>query len=219
MNNERSRSKLTISRIDYIVTGNPDQVGKMVERYGHKQPGSIKELSKTVRKVIRKEGQKAVVDLVRLHPDRDAILAAEARTVKDNGTTEILKPHLCSKCGNARSNTEDGYCGCNHSYDRLESNYDESLSKQDLSKLTVNELMSRYESLSKEAANNADNKPLADEVMRTWNEIRKRNETPNKSSAPFALTFCQATLIVVGIIQVINLILNITATAMRSRVA
>lgn len=188
------RSKLAQSRIDYIVFGNPGPVRNMIYDYGYEPPRSLPDLSGAVRELIRQEGKKAVIDLVKLHPDRDAILGAEKETTiaigegksEDNKEPVKKEPDTkpqeqsytgCAACA-ARGKSEDSYCGgCNHAYDESSSS---ASSIEDLSGLNAAELLARYEALSKQAAASPKNKQLATEATRIWNEIRQRNQNPPK---------------------------------------
>ena len=69
------RLKRGTSKIDYIVLGNPDGVARLLSDYGYEPPQSLRELQGAVREFIQQEGQKGISDLVKLHPDRSAILA------------------------------------------------------------------------------------------------------------------------------------------------
>jgi hypothetical protein len=199
------RSRLAQSRIDYIVFGNPKQVGKLVYDYGFVPPGSLEELSEAVHELIRAKGKKVVLDLVRLHPDREIIISL-TKNVKSGGEDyaaakeqkadaqvkeekkleetkvepeEKLKQKSgCATCGKNHQK-EDSYCGCTHSYDAYNS-FDSSAAKDNLSALEVSDLMVRYEVLSKQSLANPENKATADEATRVWNEIRMRNQSQKK---------------------------------------
>lgn len=213
------RSPLAQSRIDYIVFGNPRDVKRLVYDYGYEPPKSLPDLSEAVRQLIRQRGKKVVVDLVKLHPDREAFLAAfQETTVKpDDKITEgqetkeqkvkpekEVKPEakpgeqknldknesVCTSCGKP-GKVEDSYCGCSHSYDEPS----EGL-KVDITELDLDALMLRYEKISKQSSANPGDKEVAAEATRIWNEIRLRNEKKKTKQSIFSLTRREALVMI-----------------------
>lgn len=212
------RSRFAQSRIDYIVFGNPQQVGKLLYDYGFVPPKSLEQLSEAVHELIRSKGRSVVADLVKLHPDREVILGlAESATVPygdpkvkeqqeeplkpEDETNEENKPSApadktkqkpeCATCGKRHQN-EDSYCGCNHAYNSYD---DPGTSKDNLGNLELSELMVRYEVLSKQSLANPENKATADEATRIWNEIRERNQSQKKKEPLFSIGYKEAFII------------------------
>jgi hypothetical protein len=188
------RSKLAQSRIDYITFGNPVAVGKMLNDYGYEAPESLPELPGAVRELIRLEGKKAVADLVKLHPDRGAILETvnllpPATTVmtehkkpepenKKEATEGEKKNCRCESCAK-RNRQEDSFCGCQHSYNSYNAFTQDTFDK--ISAMETAELLRQYDVLRRKATANPSNKNLADETMLVWNEIRQRsNRAPGQ---------------------------------------
>ena len=84
------------NRIEYIALGNPSGAGSLVERYGYRAPEDPLELVKLLKLLVRKRGRTVIEDLLRIHPEKEA----------------ILKVHGYSSF--------DAPCGCNSSYDPAE---------------------------------------------------------------------------------------------------
>jgi hypothetical protein len=202
------RSKLAQSRIDYIVYGNPKQVSKLVYDYGYEPPKSLRDLSDAVHELINEKGKKVVLDLVKLHPDRDAILSSlkeeekqtnqpvstESKNSKEAEQENKVEPkqenqkvigRKCPTCGGENS-SYDSYCDCNHAYDDANEN---------LSNVSMADLRKRFVKLTEQSEANPQNKKVADEATRVWNEIRVRNQPPSEAPALFSFSYREGLLI------------------------
>lgn len=235
------RSRYAQSRIDYIVYGNPAPVRKLVSDFGYEVPEKLKDLREVVKDLIREEGKSAVVELVKLHPDREAILGIERKPEAEPQQQPVIpasvvsapvppeekteakkieqepletKKEKCSHCGKLSSTkTEDSYCGCNHSYNDGST----AISADDLTKLTATELMARYENLTKQSASDPENKSIAEEATRTWNQLRQRNQNAPaeaKASSDFTVNLKEA-FFIIGITMLGGLLIGVSVMVVR----
>lgn len=159
------RSRFTQKRIDYIVYGNPKAVRNLVEEFGYEAPKDIHNLVSASRQLIRKKGRKAVKELIKLHPDRSAILKIE-KTKEDS---------YCSACNSYSYNPEDNYCGvCGHSH------YDGSGEKatflEQLVGMDTSKLGKYYKDLLQKSNKTPLDQNLAEEVQLTFQELIKRKK-------------------------------------------
>ena len=164
-------SRWAQNRIDYIVYHNPKGVLKLIDELGYEAPRHPKELALATRELVREEGQKAVLALLALHPDRKAIMAiSQPKTEEDT---------FCAACSHYSFSPEDHFCqACGHNA------YDGRSPAEFLAQLTSMpqaELQSYYDNLIHKANLSPENTLLGEEVRMVWNELRLRKA---KSSAP-----------------------------------
>ena len=57
-----------------IATNSPDEANNICRKYGYYQIQSVGELAFTLQQVVRDEGEKALKEIMELHPDKDVIL-------------------------------------------------------------------------------------------------------------------------------------------------
>jgi len=159
------RSKFAQNRIDYIVYGNPKGVSRLIYDYGYEPPESPHDLVKAARILIKKRGRKAVKDIIKLHPDRKAILKVE-RGKQDN---------YCGACGSYSYQPQDNYCGvCGHSH--YDGEGDKSAFLEQLVDMGKGELEEYYQSILRKSNENPDDPNLAEEVQIVWEELRNRKD-------------------------------------------
>ena len=165
MKNTSKRSKFIQNRIDYIVYGNPKAVSRLIYDYGYEPPENPHDLVKAAKILIQKRGRKAVKELIKLHPDKKAILKVE-RGKEDN---------YCGACGSYSYQPSDNYCGvCGHSH--YDGEGDKSTFLDQLVDMGKVELEEYYQSVLRKSNNNPDDSNLAEEVQIVWNELRNRKE-------------------------------------------
>lgn len=171
------RSRFAQNRIDYIVYGNLDGARGMLFDQGYEPPKNPHKLVGAVKELIQKRGEKAVKDLIRLHPDKAAIQALD----------RVKEDSYCGACGSYSYNSYDNFCGvCGHSH------YDgqgEGSFYAELTKMTRPELEEYYQRVLSKSNANPDDENLAKEVEMVWDELRLRKEedtdtTPKEKDKP-----------------------------------
>ncbi len=169
MKSKNRRSKFAQNRIDYIVYANPKEVSKLVYDYGYEPPKSPHDLVKAAKILVKKNGRKAIKDLIKIHPDRKAILRVQ-RGKEDN---------FCGACASYSYQPEDNFCGvCGHSH--YDGNGNQKGFLDQLVNLSAQELEEYYEGVVRKSNDNPEDSNLAEEVQMVWNELRQRkNEDSN----------------------------------------
>ena len=173
MKQKTRRSRFAQRRIDYIVYGNPKAVRNLVEEFGYEAPRDIHDLVSASSELIRKKGRKVVKELIKLHPDRPAILKVE----------KIKEDSYCAACNSYSYNPESNYCGgCGHS-NYSGSGHKETFLEQLIDKSTK-ELEAYYERILQKSNKTPQDKDLAEEVQLTFHELtkRKKEETDDSKS-------------------------------------
>lgn len=165
MKNNSKRSKFIQNRIDYIVYGNPKAVSRLIYDYGYEPPESPHDLVKAAKILVQKRGRNAVKDLIKLHPDKKAILKVE-RGKEDS---------YCGACGSHSYQPSDNYCGvCGHSH--YDGEGDKATFLDQLVDMGKGELEEYYQSILRKSNSNPDDSNLAEEVQIVWNELRNRKD-------------------------------------------
>ena len=112
-----------MNRIDYITSKNPKGVKKVIHKMGYSCPSQVSGIADTMKLVIQKHGKVAVKELLKVHPDRKAILST--------------KP--ACKC-----QQEDNFCGCSG---QVSSYVPQDHSLEELKKMRKSELERYYHKL------------------------------------------------------------------------
>jgi hypothetical protein len=160
---KNKRSKFAQNRIDYIVYANPKEVSKLVYDYGYEPPKNPHDLVKAAKILVKKNGRKAIKDLIKIHPDRKAIFKIQ-RGKEDN---------FCGACSSYSYQPEDNFCGvCGHSH--YDGGGDRKGFLDQLMDLGSEELEAYYESIVRKSNDNPEDSNLAEEVQMVWNELRQR---------------------------------------------
>lgn len=172
--NEKShRSRFAQNRIAYIVYGNPDQAKKLLQDYGFEPPRDIHELLHAVKELVRRKGRKVIKDLIKIHPDKRAIIKFN-RQREDN---------FCGACSSHAYNSEDNFCGaCGHSNYTGEGDLGAFIDK--LVKMDTSTLEKYYQDTVSQANEDPDDANLAEEVQIIWNELRKRKTDKKEEDQP-----------------------------------
>lgn len=165
MKNNSKRSKFIQNRIDYIVYGNPKAVSRLIYDYGYEPPENPHDLVKAAKILVQKRGRNAIKDLIKLHPDKKAILKVE-RGKEDS---------YCGACGSYSYQPSDNYCGvCGHSH--YDGEGDKATFLDQLVDMGKGELEEYYQSILRKSNSNPDDSNLAEEVQIVWNELRNRKD-------------------------------------------
>ncbi len=154
------------NRIAYLVYSNPGPVRRLIDQRGFVPPGNVHHLVEATRQLVRRQGRSFTQELVRLHPDRKAILQ-----VAQSG--EKPPCPVCGRPSNASNTAEDHFCGaCGH--DQYSGVAREKDWLKELTNLDLDELEERYAAAVKRSDRSPEDKRLAEEVRLTWNALRKR---------------------------------------------
>lgn len=157
------RSRFAQNRIEYIVYGNPEKAKQLVENYGFESPRDVHGLVGAVKELVRRKGRKVIKDLIKIHPDKRAIIKM-SRQREDN---------YCGACNSHSYNPEDNFCGsCGHSNYTGDTDVGDFINK--LVKMNTSELEKYYQDTMSKSNADPDNMDLADEVQIVWNELRQR---------------------------------------------
>ncbi len=168
----RARSKHAQNRIAYIVYSNPAAVRKLIDEHGFEPPRHIHDLVEGTKQLVRRKGRKVVKELIKLHPDRKAILRVE----------KIKEDSYCSACSNYSYDPVDNFCGtCGHSAYTGQENRSDFLDQ--LIAMGLKELEELYGNVVKKSNKDPNDKNLAEEVRLVWNELRLRKKEPITSKS------------------------------------
>ncbi|MEM9023074.1 MAG: hypothetical protein AAGB22_05000 [Bacteroidota bacterium] len=87
------------NRIDYLVTGNPEEVRDLIEAYGYSPPKNIGHLIRFTKQLVKAQGRPFLRELLRLHPERALILRDyREKLVKAEDAQE---DNFCGVCGHS----------------------------------------------------------------------------------------------------------------------
>ncbi|WP_299243048.1 hypothetical protein [uncultured Aquimarina sp.] len=157
---------LAQNSIDYIVLSNPEPIRKIIYDCGYEAPKNLHTLVKATKELIQKNGKSVITELLKVHPDKKAILALNKKETK--------KP--CNSCNNHNYNSEDNFCGtCGHS--NYSGSGDEDAFLDQFSDASDKEVKSYYDRVVKRSNANPEDQKLASEVQMVWNELRQRKLT------------------------------------------
>jgi hypothetical protein len=99
---------------EYIAISNPDSCLSFCNNYGyvHREIGSIEELVVCMQEVVAAEGETAFTELLKLHPDRGAIMetfSGRRMALGYDGSLETMPINYV-----APQHKRDCQCGCNN---------------------------------------------------------------------------------------------------------
>ena len=144
------RSRLAQNRIDYIVYSNPKGVSNLIEKYDYEAPEHVRDLVKLTKRLVRRKGRKFTKELLKLHPDRKAILHVE----------KIKEDSYCSACSNYSYDAEANYCGaCGHS--AYTGSKDQPDFLRQLVGMGIKELEELYENVVQKSNRSPQNQPFS----------------------------------------------------------
>ena len=163
---------LAQNKIDYIVFHNPNEVAELLYNQGFEPPNTPEDLSLAIKELTRKKGRKFIEELVKIHPDKQAILSLD----KDVNTQK------CGVCKDNLYDTSENYCkGCGHSNYLGSGDEDSFLAQFEDTK--DSELEKYYKSIVRKSNTAPEDKNLAQEVQMVWNEIRQRKSKQDKPAS------------------------------------
>jgi hypothetical protein len=95
----------TIDWVTYLVHNNPDGANDVLQSFGYERQDTIEDLEDGVRMIQLKEGEKATLELLKVHPDRNILsginginsvfrnATGEQDIVNENLKTPIIQPN------------------------------------------------------------------------------------------------------------------------------
>lgn len=202
MKKNGSRSKSAQNRIDYIVYGNPGGAAQLIDKYGYEPLKNPSDLVKAIKMLVKQNGLKMIKELIKIHPDRRAILKVE-RGKEDN---------FCGACSSYSYNPQDNYCGvCGHSEYKGQS--DKRAFLHQLIDLNVRELEEYYQNILSKANKNPDNPNMAEEVEMIWKELRLRKteqkkEEKKETSTEISMYPVREGLVILGLVFVAGILVG-----------
>ena len=170
-NSRNRRSRLAQKRIDYIVFGNPRKARKLLRNYGITPPRKLEDVLPEVKKLIRDKGRKVVKDLIRIHPDKRAVIRIAK---KDGEVSYFEEDSFCGSCGEHSYNPSIGVCRTCGTGDSKTYSIDQLLA------MPLESLKQHYEGLVAKSNNAPNNIALANQVQQVWNVLRGRINEPKK---------------------------------------
>lgn len=172
-------SNKKINRIAYIVQENPNGVATTLLAEGIQPSGDVTKLIAQTKLWIQKGGKKAIVKLLQVHPEKNAIIAANSPEFQNY-----------SGCGCGGKSSFDGSCSCKSSFDGTpcscssKSSFSEDSTKQNiLKKLAAfgeKELLLHYKDLKRLLEKFPDDNELRTEVEVTWEYLKSNKELDEK---------------------------------------
>jgi len=158
--------------IDYIVLSNPAPVRKIIYDCGYEAPRDLHVLVNATKELIQEKGTSVITELLKVHPDKKAILGLEATEKKKS----------CHSCNNDSYNDEANFCGsCGHS--NYNGSGDEDSFLDQFSDASDKEVKPYYDRIVKRSNSRPEDQKLASEVQMVWNELRQR-KLIQKDAAP-----------------------------------
>lgn len=175
------KKKNKINRIEYIVRENPYAVAELLQKEGYSIPKDISTLIHLTKGWISKNGKTAIIQLLQVHPEREAILSANGHKEFDNFGGCSCKSSFSAGCGCKSS--FDGSCGCKSSFDgscgcgckdsfTVDKNQrDEIIAK--LKESTPSEILADYEELKQLTKKYPEDQDIKFELEVTWDYMRR----------------------------------------------
>lgn len=158
-----------INRINYIVQENPSGVSQLLVKEGFQPTNDLNTLIQQTKQWIREDGKSAVVKLLTVHPEKDAILSANKDNYDNYGG-----------CG-CKSSFDGTPCGCKSYYNgsgcpcQAKSSYNKDY-KNGLEDLSRKELQQRYKELKRLLKKFPEDQELHEEVELVWEELSSRKK-------------------------------------------
>ncbi len=118
--NQIQYAALGQNRIDYIVFHNIMEAQKLLYDQGFESPEDPYDLVEAIKELVREKGGEVIKALLKIHPDKNAILAiADTVKVCENCKTKLgeskkkgcssCKKKSCTSCKKAAASLEDNY--------------------------------------------------------------------------------------------------------------
>lgn len=163
------------------MNGNPNGAAELLYHAGFVVPDDLHSLVEAVKELVRRKGQPVINELLKIHPEREIILAANGHKVTDS---------YCPGC----DHDHFGGCGCNHDnftgkckcqqHDSFNGNgqawWEEAVQDlwADLKSMGKRELMEYYRELTAERKANPQDSLLQKEAEIVEAELQERDLLP-----------------------------------------
>ena len=171
--------KNKFNRIDYIVQENPNGVFETLLAEGIQPSTDIRKLIDQTKLWIQKEGKDAVIKLLKVHPEKNAIISANTPEHDNFGGCGCKSSFNGSSCG-CKSSFDGTGCSC-----QSKSSFSEDTTKQKilkgLSVLGEKELILHYKDLKRLLEKFPNDQELRSEVEVTWEYLKSHNELDETS--------------------------------------
>lgn len=210
-----------INRINYIVLENPYGVAALLKEEGKSVPSDLKGLLAATKKWVRIDGKDAILKLLQVHPEKEAILKANQKNVYDHFDGCSCK---CSFSGEECKGKDsfdgsDCYCGTCSSFSEEPIAIEGS---EDLEHLSLVELFAQYEELKKHLRRYPKDVDIRQRLKKTRSylkqklrkkekeqeKVKEKKASSQKSAAKSAFGFRSKELAVGSIILGIALIIS-----------
>ena len=198
------RSKYAQNKIDYIVFGNPTGAKKLLLEKGYKPFSNIQYTAQAIKQLVKKEGRKAVKELIKIHPDKALILKINKE----------LEDSFCGACSNYTYVPETNSCSdCGHS-NFVTGDMDIGDFLDQLVTMNTSEIEAYYKEVLSKSNKAPEDRNLADEVQIVWNELRQRKtndlkETEsNEKSALNTTLFSERGVVILGLTLVAGILIG-----------
>ena len=171
-------SNSRINRINYIVQENPSGVSQTLVAEGFNPSTDVNTLIQQTKQWIQQDGKAAVVKLLKVHPEKDAILSANKPAYENFGG-----------CG-CKSSFDGSACACKDSFDgspcpcQGKSSYNQEYDKK-LEKMSKKELHQHYKELKRLLKQFPEDKELREEIEIVWEQLnyqKKKHRRTSKST-------------------------------------
>lgn len=170
-------SKSRINRINYIVQENPLGVSQILSAEGFDPSTDLNTLIQQTKQWIQEDGKKAIIKLLKIHPEKEAILSANKEEFDS-----------FSGCG-CKDSFDGSACGCKSSFDgsacpcQGTSSYSKEYD-QKLEKMSKKELNQHYKELKQLLKQFPEDKELREEMETVWERLsiqKTKKEKPSKT--------------------------------------
>ncbi len=124
--NHTQYTELGQNRIDYIVYHNILEAQKLLYDQGFESPEDPDDLVEAIKELVRKEGRVIIEALLKIHPDKKAILAINGTVKVCENCKEKLgqsKNKGCASCTKATAPLEDNFTDPNALEDKEHHDY------------------------------------------------------------------------------------------------
>ena len=160
------KKRLAQNKIDYIVYNNVENAASLLDSFNYRPVKNPKHLARAIRELVKVEGRPAIEALVKIHPDRAAILKTANRELEKQESK-------CGICEQAISTNEQVCSTCAVSF---QPEFDGFTTKQSVSEKDSNQLKADLEVMMKAYRQKPEDQQLAVAIQQTWNELRGRKD-------------------------------------------
>lgn len=175
-----------INRIDYIVSENPIGVAEILLVEGIEPAIEMESLIDQTKLWIQENGKDAIVKLLQVHPEKDAILTANAEIFDSFSGCGCKSSFDGSACG-CKSSFDGSACGCKSSFDGAKNNpiqYSEERENiiAELERKDQAELELHYKQLKRLLKKFPDDEELRSEIELTWDYLNSTRVIPDSTT-------------------------------------